>query len=172
MEWQWRLLLFPSERSSMNLNQILYFFSVSSFSDLRSKKLNCRAVEEILKKVEMVSLEDLLAEEGFKLKRMKSVLQASLSICKGFRQGHYALLMESLVVPRKKNGAREEEDEDGGDGEVCQWCVVTILLRCLLRSDLRQPDLVVILDQTGEDDGRRTVVLSSVHRITEGEYKI
>ncbi|XXG77473.1 hypothetical protein AAC387_Pa08g1619 [Persea americana] len=26
----------------------------------------------------------------------------SLSVCEGFRQGHYALLMESLVVQRKK----------------------------------------------------------------------
>ena len=75
------------------------------------------------------------------------------------------------MVPRKENGVGEEEDEDGGDGEVCRWCVVTILLRCLLRSDLRQPDLVVILDQTGEDDGRRTVVLSSVHRNNRGRIQ-
>ncbi|KAJ8626354.1 hypothetical protein MRB53_019661 [Persea americana] len=40
--------------------------------------------------------------------------QASLSICEGFRQGHYALLMESLMVPRKK------KEEGGGDGDASE----------------------------------------------------
>ncbi|KAJ8620611.1 hypothetical protein MRB53_029140 [Persea americana] len=39
---------------------------------------------------------------------------ASLSVCEGFRQGHYTLLMESLAVLRKKNKTF------GGDGDASE----------------------------------------------------